>query len=529
LFSANSTRRLMLATLAFAAVLCVAAARLAIPTRAATPGHAAPPAPAAQYVPGEVVVGYGAAPAAAQQIAHAARTMGVRATAPPASAGATQQILHVPRGKSIWPVIAELRRRPGVAYAVPDYVAHAAGWIPDDPGNTRRRQGWQQLQWNFLAASGVDAPDAWAHMFAVHRPGGKGVVIAVLDTGVAYRDWEQFSKSPDFTGTHFVDPYDFVAGNAYPLDREGHGTFVAGMIAESTNNGVGLTGLAYGAKIMPVRVLDAEGNGDSATIARGIRYAVDHGAQVINLSLVFDSSVTAAQVPNVISAINFAHRRGVVVVAAAGNDSTSHLDYPAAAPGVISVGATTSDRCLAGYSDVGARLDLVAPGGGDDAALATDPNCHPFRNLPSVHQMTFRDFESLAPGANPDIFSLPGSYGTSMAAPEVSATAALVIATRLLGPHPSPDRVLARLEQTATPLGGSQPNDDYGYGLINAGAATAPLPARQRSGPTAAPRRHRRSRRRRRPGARTSRPASRLPRRPRSGPPRVAPARRHAG
>ena len=125
---------------------------------------------------------------------------------------------------------------------------------------------------------------------------------------------------------------------------------------------------------------------------------------------------------------------------------------------------------------MGAKLDLVAPGGGDDAALPDDPNCHPFRNLPSVHQMTFSDFESLQPGTNPDRFSLPGSYGTSMAAPEVSATAALVIATRILGPHPSPSQILAHLEQTATPLGGSQPNQDYGYGLINAGAATAPLP-----------------------------------------------------
>ncbi|MBV8217719.1 MAG: S8 family serine peptidase [Solirubrobacterales bacterium] len=466
----------MYATLAFAAVLSVGAGGLTAPTHAAAPARVAAPAHAPDYVPGEVIVGYGTTPADAQRVAHAARVMGLRATAAPSGSGPAEQILHVPRDKSIWPVIANLRRRPGVQYATPDYIAHAAGWIPNDPGNAHRPQGWQQLQWNFLAASGVDAPDAWAHMFAVHRPGGKGVVIAVLDTGVAYRDWKQFRKSPDFTTTHFVDPYDFIAGNPYPLDREGHGTFVAGMIAESTNNGIGLTGLAYGAKIMPVRVLDADGNGDSVTIARGIRYAVQHGAQVINLSLVFDSSVMAAEVSNIISAISFAHRHRVVVVAAAGNDGKPHLDYPAAAPDAISVGATTSDRCLAGYSDVGTTLDLVAPGGGDDAALPNDPDCHPFRNLPSVHQMTFSDFESLQPGLNPDRFGFPGSYGTSMAAPEVTATAALVIASRVLGPHPSPDQILARLEQTATPLGGAQPNDSYGYGLINAGAATAPLP-----------------------------------------------------
>jgi serine protease len=90
--------------------------------------------------------------------------------------------------------------------------------------------------------------------------------------------------------------------------------------------------------------------------------------------------------------------------------------------------------------------------------------------------MTFSDFDSISPGADPTRFSLPGSYGTSMAAPVVSATAALIIASRVLGAHPSPNRILARLEQTATPLGGSQPNPDYGYGLVNAAAATAPLP-----------------------------------------------------
>jgi serine protease len=303
------------------------------------------------------------------------------------------------------------------------------------------------------------------------------VTVAVLDTGVAYRDWQRFRASPDFAQTKFVDPYDFIAGNPFPLDREGHGTFVAGMIAESTNNGIGLTGLAYGARIMPVRVLDADGNGDSATIAKGIRYAVAHGAQVINLSLEFDLNVTASQIPDIIKAIGFAHRHGVVVVAASGNDSSHQLAYPAAAPAVISVGATTRDRCLAGYSNGSAKLDLVAPGGGDDASLSTDSNCHPFRSLPSVHQMTFSDLDSITPGANATRFSLPGSYGTSMAAPAVSATAALVIASGVLGPRPSPDRILARLEQTATPLGGSQPNPDYGYGLVNAGAATARTPA----------------------------------------------------
>ena len=88
---------------------------------------------------------------------------------------------------------------------------------------------------------------------------------------MAFRNYKQFTKSPDFGRTKFVAPYDFVSHNKYPVDREGHGTFVAGTVAESTNNGYGLTGLAYGASIMPVRILDADGTGDAATISRGIR------------------------------------------------------------------------------------------------------------------------------------------------------------------------------------------------------------------------------------------------------------------
>jgi serine protease len=327
------------------------------------------------------------------------------------------------------------------------------------------------MQWNFLPGTGVNAPEAWAHLLGVHRAGARGVVIAILDTGVAYRNWHRFHKSPDFAWTHFVHPHDFVAGNRYPLDREGHGTFVAGTIAESTNNGFGLTGLAYNASIMPVRVLNQNGWGDAARISQGIRYAVNHGAKVINLSLEFDPSVTPREIPTIIAAIRYAHRRGVVVVAASGNEGSQRVAYPARAPAVISVGATTIDRCLAYYSNGGRRLNLVAPGGGDDADRPNDPNCHPDHNLPDISQMTFGN------PFHPARFAYPGGwFGTSMAAPHVAAVAAMVIASGVLGPHPSPDRILARLESTAQPLGGGKPNPSYGYGLVDAGAATAPNP-----------------------------------------------------
>src|SRR5947209_10879379 len=90
------------------------------------------------------------------------------------------------------------------------------------------------MQWNFLPLIGVNAPGAWGNLIADHRPGGRGVTIAVLDTGVAYRSWRTFRQEPDLSKTRFVAPYDFVARNRYPLDRDGHGTFVTGVIAEST-------------------------------------------------------------------------------------------------------------------------------------------------------------------------------------------------------------------------------------------------------------------------------------------------------
>ncbi len=446
-----------------AAIIALAAAALA--------PHAAR---AADYVPGQVVVGYSPGPTAAVA-ADATKRMGMRQV----SVAATPQahVLQVQRGQTVSAAVSRLRRQAGVAYAVPNYIAHVAGsWIPDDRGRGNAGGDWQAMQWNFLPASGVNAPQAWANLRADHRPGGRGVVVAVLDTGVAYRNWHQFHESPDFATTKFVDPYDFVANNAFPLDREGHGTFVAGTVAESTNNRLGLTGLAYGASIMPVRVLNADGTGDASTIAKGIRYAVAHHAQVINLSLEFDPSINQGDIPDILTAIRYAHNHGVVVVAASGNEGIGRVAYPARAKPVISVGATTRDRCLADYSNGGARLSLVAPGGGQDSTFINDPSCQPGRNLPNIFQMTFPNPHK------PASFGYPrGWYGTSMATPHVAAVAALVIASGVLGPHPSPDRILRRLEQTATALGGSKPNKNYGYGLVNAGAATSPLVAAARN------------------------------------------------
>jgi serine protease len=424
------------------------------------------------YVPGRVIVGYdrGAAVATAARIA---RTMGVRATG---SAPSTQtRLLRLPKGTTVPAALVRLRRQPGVAFAQPDFIAHTAGssWFPNDRGSTHRYGGWESIQWNFMAQAGVNAPMAWANLRRVRKPGGQGVVVAILDTGIAYRNWHNFRRAPDFSHTRFVAPRDFVADNRFPLDRNGHGTFVAGVVGETTNNIFGLTGLAYGASLMPVRVLDAGGSGDEATIARGIRYAVNHHANIINLSLEFspDEVNSAAEIPDIARAIAFAHARGVVVVAAAGNDQTNQLAYPARERPVVSVGATTRDRCLADYSNGGAGLDLVAPGGGDDAISSDVLSCRPARSLPSITQMTLVDPPHWGR------FGYPGGIiGTSMSAPEVAATAALVIASGVIGPHPTPDEILARLELTAAQLGGTKPNNSYGFGILDAGAATTPGP-----------------------------------------------------
>jgi serine protease len=294
------------------------------------------------------------------------------------------------------------------------------------------------------------------------------VVVAVLDTGVAYANRGPFRISPDFNRYQFVKGYDFVAHNPYPNDRNGHGTFVAGVIAEQTNNAIGLTGLAYGARIMPVRVLDTQGEGEASTIAEGVRFAVSHGAQIINLSLEFSPGVTASDIPELIEALRYAHRHGVLVVAAAGNEGHEAIAYPARAPDVVSVGATTERGCLAAYSNDGVGMTLVAPGGGPDADLPGDPDCNPELPGRDIFQETFT-------GSSFERFGLPDGYeGTSMATPHVAAAAALVIASGVLGPDPTPAAITARLRATARKLGGGGDEHLYGAGLLDAAAATAP-------------------------------------------------------
>lgn len=419
------------------------------------------------YVPDQLIVRY-APDASTPDRAAASSSV---ATSSSATTGGRARVLHLRRGTSVPEALRALRHRHGVVYAAPNFVARISstgGYLPNDRG---RGSGWESFQWNFIGHYGVGAPDAWARARATRHPGAKGVRIAVIDTGVAYRDWRGYRRSPDFARTRFSAPADFVSHNRFPLDREGHGTHVTGTIAEQTNNGYAVTGLAYGATIIPIRVLDKGGSGDASTIARGVRYAVAKRAKIINLSMEFGPDVTANDIPDLISALNYARSRGVLVVAAAGNENGQVVLYPARASSALSVGATTSHGCLANYSNHGRRLDLVAPGGGNDADVPGDSHCKPFGPLGRpIYQMTFRDKTFRH-------FGLPSDYvGTSMASPHVAATAALVIASGVIGRNPSPDALRARLMQTARDLGEPGTDSLYGAGLVSASAATAPLP-----------------------------------------------------
>ncbi|HKH40985.1 MAG TPA: S8 family serine peptidase, partial [Solirubrobacterales bacterium] len=356
--------------------------------------------------------------------------------------GGGEKLVKLPQGVSVAAAERALGANPAVSYAVPNYVAHASA-VPDDPGLAGVPGGWQRTQWNFLPCGslcgesltpltfqergGLNAPGAWDILKQRGAPAGKGAKLAVLDTGVAYMTQKpKFRRSPDFSRKQFLPGFDFVDKDRRPLDEDGHGTHVTGTIAERTGNHFGLTGLASRAKIIPVRVLDSEGFGTARDIAKGIRFAANHKAHVINMSFEFSLGVNScAKIKGICAAIKYAFKKGALVVAAAGNENGEPVAFPAGAPHAIGVGRTTKDACLASESRTGAGLDLVAPGGG----FPLLPNCgsdDPLfsRGVP-IFQLTLI-------GGGFRTFGVPGGYeGTSMAAAHVSGVAALVIASRV--------------------------------------------------------------------------------------------------
>jgi serine protease len=389
-----------------------------------------------------------------------------------------QAVVHYADADAARRALPALRRRPGVVAASPRYVARVADF--DDTGVARAAGtpgGWQAVEWDLVGPFGIDVPGAWTSAAALGARGGEGVKVAVVDTGVAYSNRPPYRRSPDLPARRMRPGYDFVAGDRYPNDRSGHGTFVASEIAAAANNHYGMVGVAYRADIMPVRVLDSSDEGTSAAIASGVRYAVDHGAQVINLSVEFFDLLsgrpyTITSSPDVRSAIHYAGAHRVPVVVAAGNSGEAEIPSRVLDDSIIYVGATTEHGCLADYSNFGHGVDLVAPGGGSDASLPSDPSCAPnARAGRNVQQVSFSEGKYGAFRIPHDRKGRIGLKGTSMAAPHVTGVVALLLAAKVLGPNPTTQQISRRLTETARDVGAPGPDRYYAAGLVDAAAA----------------------------------------------------------
>lgn len=381
----------------------LAAALLPLLALALTAG--APGLPAADFVPDQVLVKMEAgAPVGTALQALGPRVASVVGNLPALGVS----VLAVPEG-TVLEAAERLNATPGVEWAEPNYLAWAVKVIPDDPE-------WAN-QWGLEA---IRAPQGWEL-----AKGSSSVTIAIVDSGVDL-------LHPDLADK-IVPGRDFVNGDSDPQDDYGHGTHVAGIAAASTNNGIGVAGTSWRARVMPVKVLNAVGVGSYSDVASGILWAVDHGAQVINLSLGGSTPSSVLE-----GAVYYAHTNGVVLVAAAGNSGSGSILYPARLPDVIAVGATDSADTRAAFSNYGPELSVMAPG---VSILST---------------------------------GLGGAYvydsGTSMSTPFVAGLAAILIGEV---PSASPNKIRRLIESTALDLGEPGRDDFTGRGLIQVDAAIA--------------------------------------------------------
>lgn len=274
---------------------------------------------------------------------------------------------------------------------------------------------YSEYQWNLPK---IDTESGWNV-----TKGSDDIVVAVIDTGVQ-------SDHPDLKG-RLVQGVNIVDPSSPPEDDVGHGTHVAGIISASVNNGEGVAGMTWYTKIMPVKALDSSGAGSTYSVAEGILWATDHGADVINMSL--GNYATAEFLHD---ALKYAYDHGVVLVAASGNDNTDRPGFPAAYEEVLAVAATDPDNSRAEYSNYGDYIDIAAPG----------------TSIPSTY-----------PGSRYAALS-----GTSMASPHVSALASLV---RAANPKLTNAEVMDVIRKTAVDLGAQGQDKEFGYGQIDVVAA----------------------------------------------------------
>jgi len=314
-------------------------------------------------------------------------------------------------------ILDELNADPRVEHAERMEV-FTESLVPNDPLYATK-------QWHLKR---VGAERAWDYAC------GAGVTVAVVDTGIACYDKSPFSKGTDLQGTSCTAGWNFVDDRAEAWDDQGHGTHVAGTIAQTTNNGKGVAGLAFCATLMPVKVLSKQGWGTTANVAEGIRWAADHGAQVINLSLggPIKSKILEDAVKHAVS-------KGALIVAAAGNSGKS-VGYPAAYPEVVAVSATDSNDNIAWFSSRGPQIAIGAPG----VAVTQQTICNNGKDKCEI----FGTFN-----------------GTSMASPHVAGVAALLVGEGVT----SPSALRSTLEDTARP---KSEKNLYGAGILDASAAT---------------------------------------------------------
>lgn len=402
-----------------------------------------------EWVPGEIIVKFkdGVSEGAVQEIN---RQQGASVSS--TSTHGKFKRISIPADRTVEDMVKTYRQNPNVEYAQANYICCAHQFPADPP-----KDHYYPDQWNFQL---INMEPAW-----YIQPGGSaGIVVAVLDTGVAYETRSPYAQCPDLAGVNFVAGYDFINNDSHPNDDYAHGTHVTGTIAQTTNNDYGVAGIAFNTSIMPVKVLGADGYGTVQTLADGIRYAADHGAHIINMSLGFSSSVEPEDIPAVGSAVAYAHSKGCAMVASAGNDWGGIVSLPAAYDEVIAVGAVQSEDGRAGYSQYGTALELVAPGGD-----FVDRDMDGY--MDGVLQQTFSK-------GNPKDFAFWYYAGTSMAAPHVSGLLALLMAQGVTAGEAREILHITSAKMGNDPGDKADPHywdNEYGYGRVDALAALSVL------------------------------------------------------